>query len=78
MNEEGLARFANLGDSSFAIIRNGKIHHWQEAQTHYFNCPLQLSKAPAPLGLSDTAMDKPHQADLAKKQLQCVVLLYAV
>ncbi|KAI0341673.1 protein serine/threonine phosphatase 2C [Trametopsis cervina] len=43
----GILRAANLGDSGFCIIRSSSVIHFQEAQTHYFNCPRQLSKIPA-------------------------------
>lgn len=42
----GAARGVNLGDSGLTLLR-GSATHWESAvQTHYFNCPLQLSKIP--------------------------------
>ncbi|ESO04675.1 hypothetical protein HELRODRAFT_99567 [Helobdella robusta] len=37
---------ANLGDSGFLVIRDGRIIHKSEEQTHYFNTPFQLALAP--------------------------------
>lgn len=33
---------ANIGDSSYMIIRGGKVHHKEEEQIHTFNTPYQL------------------------------------
>lgn len=35
----GLTSVLSLGDSGFCIIRSSSVIHFQEAQTHYFNCP---------------------------------------
>jgi len=37
---------ANLGDSGFIILRHGRVLYASPAQTHYFNCPLQLAMVP--------------------------------
>jgi protein phosphatase PTC7 len=37
---------ANLGDSGFMVIRDGRVVHRSEEQQHYFNTPFQLSVAP--------------------------------
>lgn len=42
----GVLRAANLGDSGFLIIRSSSVLYKQPAQTHSFNCPLQLTKIP--------------------------------
>ncbi|KAI0699720.1 protein serine/threonine phosphatase 2C [Cytidiella melzeri] len=42
----GSLRAANLGDSGFCIIRSSSVIHFQAPQTHYFNCPRQLTKIP--------------------------------
>ncbi|KAH7889705.1 phosphatase 2C-like domain-containing protein [Phlebopus sp. FC_14] len=42
----GVLRAANLGDSGFLIIRSSAVLYKQPAQTHFFNCPLQLTKFP--------------------------------
>lgn len=34
---------ANIGDSGYLVLRNGKVVHQSEEQTHYFNTPFQLS-----------------------------------
>lgn len=46
---------ANLGDSGFLVVREGKVVHRSEEQQHYFNTPFQLSIAPPDLNsvLSD-------------------------
>ncbi|KAF7778731.1 hypothetical protein Agabi119p4_3076 [Agaricus bisporus var. burnettii] len=46
----GLLRSANLGDSGFSIIRSSSVFHRQRTQTHFFNCPKQLTKLPANSG----------------------------
>ncbi|OCH95553.1 protein serine/threonine phosphatase 2C [Obba rivulosa] len=65
----GLLRAANLGDSGFSIIRSSKVLHHQSPQTHYFNCPKQLSKAPKSL-FRGTIADSPQTADLFETQLR--------
>ena len=55
------ARICNLGDSGFIHIRNGDIIERSTEQTHYFNCPYQLS-IPTPGHNSIT--DTPDKADL--------------
>uniref|UniRef100_A0ACD5ZRH6 Uncharacterized protein n=1 Tax=Avena sativa TaxID=4498 RepID=A0ACD5ZRH6_AVESA len=35
-------RWAYIGDSGFALFRDGKLLHRSEPQQHYFNCPFQL------------------------------------
>ncbi|KAH8293995.1 hypothetical protein KR054_007225, partial [Drosophila jambulina] len=37
---------ANLGDSGFLVVRNGRILHRSEEQTHAFNTPFQLMVSP--------------------------------
>ncbi|CAL5056998.1 unnamed protein product [Urochloa decumbens] len=36
-------RWAYIGDSGFAVLRDGKIVHRSMQQQHYFTCPYQLS-----------------------------------
>ncbi|KAF9053669.1 protein serine/threonine phosphatase 2C [Hymenopellis radicata] len=43
----GLLRTANLGDSGFLIIRSSSVFYRQAVQTHFLNCPFQLTKLPA-------------------------------
>lgn len=42
----GKLHSANLGDSGYAVYRNGKIAYQSEAQVHAFNTPYQLSIIP--------------------------------
>lgn len=42
----GVLRSASLGDSGFMIIRSNSIFYRQRPQTHFFNCPKQLTKLP--------------------------------
>ncbi|XP_016951103.1 protein phosphatase PTC7 homolog fig [Drosophila biarmipes] len=37
---------ANLGDSGFLVVRNGRVLHRSQEQTHDFNTPYQLTVAP--------------------------------
>ena len=55
------AKICNLGDSGFLHIRNGAIIARSKEQTHYFNCPFQLS-LPTPGYNSIT--DTPEKGDL--------------
>jgi len=45
-------RAANLGDSGFLVVRDGKLLHMQKEQQHGFNFPFQMGT-----NSSDTAMD---------------------
>ncbi|KAF7968268.1 hypothetical protein HWV62_31055 [Athelia sp. TMB] len=42
----GILRSANLGDSGFSIIRSSSMIYKEPVQTHFFNCPKQLTKLP--------------------------------
>ncbi|KAG0130999.1 phosphatase 2C-like domain-containing protein [Tuber indicum] len=46
---DGRLNVANLGDSGFLILRQGKIHHASSPQTHDFNTPYQLAMIPKKL-----------------------------
>ncbi|KZT51330.1 hypothetical protein CALCODRAFT_144287 [Calocera cornea HHB12733] len=76
----GKLRAANLGDSGFLVLRGPSIQHIQRAQTHYFNCPKQLSKYPkqAFKKVSTLKLDSPADADEWECTLRHgdVVLLY--
>lgn len=37
---------ANLGDSGFMVVRNGRVITKSEEQVHYFNAPFQLTLPP--------------------------------
>ncbi|KAF8077955.1 phosphatase 2C-like domain-containing protein [Lyophyllum atratum] len=67
----GVFRSANLGDSGFMIIRSNSILHRQRPQTHFFNCPKQLTKLPANSGrkFSRACVDKPSEADTFRTKL---------
>ncbi|KAJ7759263.1 phosphatase 2C-like domain-containing protein [Mycena metata] len=67
----GLLRAANLGDSGFSIIRGGSILYSQPVQTHFFNCPKQLTKLPPPSGKRFTraCVDSPRDAETYQTQL---------
>lgn len=43
----GLLDAANLGDSGFIIVRDGRLHFQSPAMQHFFDCPLQVG-APRP------------------------------
>ncbi|KAF7304877.1 Protein phosphatase [Mycena kentingensis (nom. inval.)] len=69
----GVLKTANLGDSGFCIYRaaSASMFYISPAQTHYFNCPLQLSKVAAPgRNLSRNSIgDSPRQADVYETKL---------
>ncbi|XP_071849529.1 protein phosphatase PTC7 homolog [Apostichopus japonicus] len=54
---------ANLGDSGFLVVREGKVVHRSEEQQHYFNTPFQLSIAPP--DLNSVLSDRPESASSA-------------
>ncbi|KAF9792410.1 hypothetical protein BJ322DRAFT_1029076 [Thelephora terrestris] len=49
-SSSGFLRTLNLGDSGFIIVRSSNIIYESVYQTHYFNCPMQLSKIPPNFG----------------------------
>ncbi|GCC20205.1 protein phosphatase PTC7 homolog [Chiloscyllium punctatum] len=53
---------ANLGDSGFLIVRDGKIIHRSDEQQHYFNTPFQLAIAP-PEAQDSILNDSPEAAE---------------
>ncbi|KAJ7623183.1 phosphatase 2C-like domain-containing protein [Roridomyces roridus] len=67
----GLLRAANLGDSGFSIIRDSSILYSQPVQTHFFNCPKQLTKLPPPSAKRFTraCVDSPREAEAYWTQL---------
>lgn len=77
-----LAReFANahsLGDSGFSVIRRDDSAFHSSPQTHYFNCPLQLSKIPPKLRGQGVIMDKPEMGEKFEVKLGSgdVMILY--
>ncbi|KAJ9100214.1 hypothetical protein QFC20_005491 [Naganishia adeliensis] len=66
----GTLESINLGDSGFSIIRNGEIFFEAPAQTHYFNCPRQLTKLPKGSPSAGMVNDLPEHGDLYKQKLQ--------
>jgi hypothetical protein len=50
---------ANLGDSGFLVLRQGKVVHRSKEQTHAFNTPFQLAcPPPGEIGLCDRYINK--------------------
>ncbi|KAI0709214.1 protein serine/threonine phosphatase 2C [Earliella scabrosa] len=67
----GVLRAANLGDSGFLVIRGSSVAYQQRSQTHFFNCPLQLSKLPvSEKRFSRACVDHPSDADLCEMTLR--------
>jgi protein phosphatase PTC7 len=58
----GVLRAANLGDSGFLIIRSSSVIYRQPPQTHFFNCPYQLTKFPPNMVPSTHFADRPNRA----------------
>ncbi|KAK8854563.1 hypothetical protein IAR55_003302 [Kwoniella newhampshirensis] len=78
LDEEGEGRFVNLGDSGYAILRDDKVKHISSPQTHFFNCPVQLSKVPSSMGQMGIIHDSPESADVESHGLEVgdVVVLF--
>ena len=57
---------ANLGDSGWLVIRNGKVIGKSDPQCHVFNAPYQLSKSPKGF---NSFSDTPSKA--AFNEFQC-------
>ncbi|KAG8719484.1 hypothetical protein FRC08_002731 [Ceratobasidium sp. 394] len=68
--QTGRLAAANLGDSSFSIIRSSSILHEQKPQTHYFNCPRQLAKLLPSHRPHLRIQDLPEHADVFSAQLR--------
>ncbi|EFP78823.2 hypothetical protein PGT21_032404 [Puccinia graminis f. sp. tritici] len=70
-NTAGL-HWANLGDSSMIHIQAGaeKVGTQSKAQTHFFNCPYQLTKFPRGYPSQDFVADTPEMADSDTQTLQ--------
>uniref|UniRef100_A0A0R3RQ43 Protein phosphatase n=1 Tax=Elaeophora elaphi TaxID=1147741 RepID=A0A0R3RQ43_9BILA len=60
---------ANLGDSGYLVIRNGKVVYRSREQTHYFNAPYQLSLPPTDEGNGSFLGDSPEKAESASLDL---------
>ncbi|KAK4053181.1 Protein phosphatase 2C 7 [Microbotryomycetes sp. JL201] len=79
----GTLKAANLGDSTFIIVRPQpaspaspesdpiyKVVYSQPAQIHFFNAPRQLSKMPKGASKIGALIDFPSNADLFETQLK--------
>jgi protein phosphatase PTC7 len=66
----GALKGVNLGDSGLTILRRGQPVYSTSSQTHYFNCPYQLTKTPAERKSDDMVTDKPSSADPIRFALQ--------
>ncbi|KAJ3936848.1 MAG: phosphatase 2C-like domain-containing protein [Lentinula lateritia] len=64
-SSSGLLRSANLGDSGYSIIRSSNVIYKEKVQTHFFNCPKQLTKLPANPGrkFARVCIDSPKEAN---------------
>ncbi|EDW81180.2 uncharacterized protein Dwil_GK19179 [Drosophila willistoni] len=60
---------ANLGDSGFLVIRNGRMLHRSEEQVHDFNAPYQLTVVPNER-FDNVYCDRPELADSTRLPLQ--------
>ncbi|KAG0145822.1 hypothetical protein CROQUDRAFT_715918 [Cronartium quercuum f. sp. fusiforme G11] len=68
---EPAVSWANLGDSALTILRNGKVLLSTNAQTHYFNCPFQLTKLPRGIRIDRFGeLDRPENASVGSQKLQ--------
>lgn len=68
----GVLRSANLGDSGFTIFRGSNMLYRQPSQTHFFNCPKQLTKLPANSGrrFPRACVDSPSEASTHQVKLR--------
>ncbi|ORX94118.1 hypothetical protein K493DRAFT_195118, partial [Basidiobolus meristosporus CBS 931.73] len=67
----GAMESANLGDSSYLIIRDNKVLFRSKEQQHYFNCPYQLTVLPRDDPDRDSyCLDEPSQAFRGSHQLE--------
>jgi protein phosphatase PTC7 len=60
---------ANLGDSSFLVVRNGKVLYHSYEQTHFFNCPYQLT---VPKIDSNPLQDDPTKAIILDQPIDLI------
>jgi protein phosphatase PTC7 len=60
----------NLGDSGLTVLRRAEPVYSTSSQTHYFNCPYQLTKTPADRSGENNVTDKPSSADPIRFALQ--------
>ncbi|KAJ4487965.1 hypothetical protein J3R30DRAFT_3363301 [Lentinula aciculospora] len=71
-SSSGLLRSANLGDSGYSIIRSTNVIYKEKVQTHFFNCPKQLTKLPANPGrkFARVCIDSPKEANTHSLKLR--------
>ncbi|KAJ7219268.1 phosphatase 2C-like domain-containing protein [Mycena pura] len=79
LNASGILQSSNLGDSGFCIIRSSSLFYNSPSQTHYFNCPRQLSKLMSPGGADKGVIkDFPSAAHNCSARLRDgdIIILY--
>uniref|UniRef100_A0A7S4GLE4 Protein phosphatase n=1 Tax=Eutreptiella gymnastica TaxID=73025 RepID=A0A7S4GLE4_9EUGL len=69
VNNDGLMKVANLGDSGLMVVRDQKCHFLMEEKQWQFNTPYQLT-APPPNWGSSPYGDQPEQSAVSSVQLQ--------
>ncbi|GBP23240.1 Protein phosphatase PTC7 homolog [Eumeta japonica] len=67
---ESIMRAANIGDSGYMVVRDGRVVHRSREQQHYFNTPYQLS-LPPPGYNRDVLSDRPESAETAAFTVEC-------
>ncbi|KAG7092450.1 hypothetical protein E1B28_008804 [Marasmius oreades] len=79
-SSSGLLRSANLGDSGFLVIRSSNVIYKNPIQSHYFNCPKQITKLPSSHGrkFSRACIDSPSEAETYSAKLRDgdIVIVY--
>jgi len=65
----GWLHAANIGDSGFLLVRDGRVLLRSEEQQHYFNTPYQLSNAP-PGQNGQVLSDRPEAARTSEMAVQ--------
>ena len=70
LSGNGELKGVNLGDSGLTILRRAQPVYSTSSQTHYFNCPYQLTKTPAERGDDGLVTDTPSKADPIRFALQ--------
>ncbi|WVO14559.1 hypothetical protein L204_102194 [Cryptococcus depauperatus] len=70
LDEDGLGIFSNLGDSGYFILRSEEILEISQPQTHFFNCPKQLSKIPPEMKHQGIVTDAPEEANVKSFELK--------
>lgn len=82
--QRAMLEAANLGDSGYAILRHAQtspsdkdngddryqVIYSSPSQTHYFNCPRQLTKLEPGANAEGMIMDLPNHADVTSQRLR--------